>query len=1022
MSEFDTKINITAEEEVSGVVDRVVESLGDNKLGSALTAASTGFLALKEVASIAMEAMHKVVEVMAETVEAAAAAEQADKQLATALALAGRSAETSATQIEEFSTALGETQGISGETSKGMIALGVSYGMAASQAMEATKAALDYAAATGVDANTAMRQFSMTLSGNLGRMGMLIPQLKYLTETQLRNGEAVAIIAERYRGMADEMAGTFSGSVKVSREGLQQLMEALGDFIVKNEFVREGIKAVGEALFGAAKFVREMQTWIKDNAQTIKEWAEVIAIASVAVLAYQVAMNATAIAAGIATVAQWALNVAVAANPIGLAILAVAGLAAGLKYLGVGIDEVVAAFKIWIGVAIMPATLSLGLLTQGVAMLVSVFDKDLAASIDAVGVKIRDAGTGMVKTGAQTLYYGKATMDAVAANGQLTTATAESMAAVKKQQEELRRATLEFGKLQEAAKPAYDALKELTPQVQLGEWKKTSAEYLGTLQALRSASKDIIVKIGTTGGANKADQAVLAAAHAEEIKAVEAIGALKIKDAMQVRDIRTKAAQQALDYERQQTIALVDDLFLKRTQAAEQIRSQQVAIATQRAIAEEGIEIHLVTVAQQARAGARQQEVAAYKEMLDTQLALAVDSETQKQGALVAMRSQAVSGLGGMAEGGAKEDATVQREQERQAQLQALRDAQAMDNQAQYDAQAISKEEFDQRMLDADTQFYDNLAASRSAQTMAGLEQEKAMADERAQVLGLTEEGLQARLDAAQAEYDMRLEKLALAMETETITAQEYTLALEAAEQDSFARRRDVQNTFNTEMIASDQVTWASISATRSKFFADQASQQAKSVNEFMSGVGAMKAAQAGLQTTFASVGDAMIKNQSISAKKMTGMFLEAFGRQVQQKGFGDIVMAIFPPNPVQAAAGTAEVALGTAIGRLGASMQKEGGQADSGLTRVPESLSGRTFILNAGERVVAGEQNRDLSAALDKINGGGAGGGNTVNVTVNGNPDRDQLRTLRDTIIDGIREASERGTPIISQKGVVPA
>ena len=74
--------------------------------------------------------------------------------------------------------------------------------------------------------------------------------------------------------------------------------------------------------------------------------AGIIAAMAVAVVAVKVATVAWQAAVKIATVAQWAWNVALNANPIGLVIIGVAALVAGIALLVIHIDKVKKVFKV----------------------------------------------------------------------------------------------------------------------------------------------------------------------------------------------------------------------------------------------------------------------------------------------------------------------------------------------------------------------------------------------------------------------------------------------------------------------------------------------------------------------------------------------------------------------------------------------------------------------------------------------------------------------------------------------------
>lgn len=122
-------------------------------------------------------------------------------------------------------------------------------------------------------------------------------------------------------------------------------------------------------------------------------------------------------------------------------------------------------------------------------------------------------------------------------------------------------------------------------------------------------------------------------------------------------------------------------------------------------------------------------------------------------------------------------------------------------------------------------------------------------------------------------------------------------------------------------------------------------------------------------------------------------------------------------------ALGIAAAAAAVAAGAMQISQikaQRPPGQAHGGIDEVPKSMNNSTFVLKAGERVVQPDQNRELGAAIDKINNGQTGGGHTVNVTVNGSVDNSTIDKMKSAIIDALREASERGVPVINERGIV--
>jgi hypothetical protein len=123
------------------------------------------------------------------------------------------------------------------------------------------------------------------------------------------------------------------------------------------------------------------------------------------------------------------------------------------------------------------------------------------------------------------------------------------------------------------------------------------------------------------------------------------------------------------------------------------------------------------------------------------------------------------------------------------------------------------------------------------------------------------------------------------------------------------------------------------------------------------------------------------------------------------------------------AAAAAAAIAAGfVQIQGINAQQFSPGGQADSGMDSIPQSLSGRSFIVSGGERIVQPEANRELTGFLAEQRGGNgvANRPTTVNITINGKLDQKDADAAVDTMIDALRRASARGVQIISEKGIV--
>src|SRR5205085_5036403 len=134
--------------------------LGDSGMGQAVTAISTSFMAFTQVLDIVGGAISKVYGVIASGVNDAAEAENVNKRLAMSMAAVGEYTEKSYTDIQNWAGALETATGVSDEAFRSLVSLGIQQGMNAEQSKKAAEAALNLAAATGQDMNTAFMQMS----------------------------------------------------------------------------------------------------------------------------------------------------------------------------------------------------------------------------------------------------------------------------------------------------------------------------------------------------------------------------------------------------------------------------------------------------------------------------------------------------------------------------------------------------------------------------------------------------------------------------------------------------------------------------------------------------------------------------------------------------------------------------------------------------------------------------------------------------------------------------------------------
>lgn len=95
------------------------------------------------------------------------------------------------------------------------------------QIMDIMGAAVDVAASGTMDLNSAVSSLNATYNGMAGTLGRQNGAIKNLTEEQLKNGDAVKIVAEQYKGMAKEVAKTTGAGTQL-KNAFDDLKSVLG--------------------------------------------------------------------------------------------------------------------------------------------------------------------------------------------------------------------------------------------------------------------------------------------------------------------------------------------------------------------------------------------------------------------------------------------------------------------------------------------------------------------------------------------------------------------------------------------------------------------------------------------------------------------------------------------------------------------------------------------------------------------------------------------------------------------------
>jgi hypothetical protein len=184
--------------------------------------------------------------------------------------------------------------------------------------------ALDISAATGKDLSTVSAAIAKGYQGQTTALGRLVPGLSEGAKKSKDFAVIMAELQQKTGGAAADAAGTAAGQFKTLTMEIGELQEKLGAALLPV------LDAVMPMLLQLSDFAQQNSTAIQILVAVIAALAGAILVANVAMKVYATAQLAIKAATAAWTAAQWLLNAALNANPIGLVVLAIAALTAGI--------------------------------------------------------------------------------------------------------------------------------------------------------------------------------------------------------------------------------------------------------------------------------------------------------------------------------------------------------------------------------------------------------------------------------------------------------------------------------------------------------------------------------------------------------------------------------------------------------------------------------------------------------------------------------------------------------------------
>jgi hypothetical protein len=385
-------------------------------LNAGLLNLAAGWTLLKDGVELAHKAYEKIAAQFEHAIDEAGEAEKVQNQLTGALVSTGQYTQALSDKVENYSNELERANGISGEQTKTLIAQATQMGLSVDKALEMEKAARMLGAATGGTAADGFSLLQGAMSGNARALGKILPQVKELSEAQLKQGGAVGIVTQALKAQYDLYQGSFAAGVAKAKNALSNVYEATGNIIIQNPLVKKALDAFTSGMVQLQSSIESVGKWVEANQQVIEDWTvSVVQVLKVGA----VALGAWAIAAGAAAIATGGLAAAVAlvASPVTLAVGAAVALSAAFKAYPDLFDKVMGGLKMMVAAFLD----GFGTAATYAAKLAGIFNQDLATSLNSVSGNLKKQADAWGEAGARQIQY--------AGTAQATAATVEAAGA-----------------------------------------------------------------------------------------------------------------------------------------------------------------------------------------------------------------------------------------------------------------------------------------------------------------------------------------------------------------------------------------------------------------------------------------------------------------------------------------------------------------------------------------------------------------------------------------------------------------
>ena len=219
-------------------VNKVINSLNKLSKNKGITSVAKlgqAFTGAYRAINFGLKAINAANAAIKETTELYKKQAKAEKQLEVAAANNPYLSKNAVNDLKNYASELQKISTVGDEELIPMMAQLASAGRTQEEIQSIMSAALDVSASGMMSLDSAVTALNKTYSGSVGLLGNQISGLKGLTAEQLKNGKAVEVVAERFKGISEETAKA-TGTSEQLKNAWGDLKEELGEPIEKGIF------------------------------------------------------------------------------------------------------------------------------------------------------------------------------------------------------------------------------------------------------------------------------------------------------------------------------------------------------------------------------------------------------------------------------------------------------------------------------------------------------------------------------------------------------------------------------------------------------------------------------------------------------------------------------------------------------------------------------------------------------------------------------------------------------------------